>query len=206
MTDYATADEVKAVAPDTFADSVKYDDLIGDLIARASRLIDGLFGHKDDAFKSASATRVFNGRGGSIAKIDPCTSITTVSVKTSETSATYTDWVPTDWNAGAGSHRNPDWNAGYLTFLQVAPGNSKSFTVGQKTIQIVALWGRTAAVPDVVKMATIIMVTRWFGRGQQMFTDTSAFPELGQMTFTQALDPDIKTILRNSRLMRNPMG
>ena len=98
------------------------------------------------------------------------------------------------------------WTGGFFLATAWWKLVEDDFTVGQKTIQVVALWGRTVAVPDVVKMAVVIQVIRWLERGRQMFTDTGAFPEMGQMTFTQELDPGIRTILKNSRLMRNPMG
>ena len=45
------------------------------------------------------------------------------------------------------------------------------------------------------RMATIIQASRWFKRGQQAFQDTGAVVELGQLRYTQKLDPDVAALL-----------
>ena len=56
--------------------------------------------------------------------------------------------------------------------------------------------------PDEIKQATIIQAMRWFKRGQQAFSDTGAVLELGQLRYTQKLDPDVALILESPRFGR----
>ena len=48
---------------------------------------------------------------------------------------------------------------------------------------------------------TRIQAVRWFKRAQQAFADVSAAMELGQLTYAQELDPDIRSMLK-AGLMR----
>jgi hypothetical protein len=43
---------------------------------------------------------------------------------------------------------------------------------------------------------TRIQAVRWFKRAQQAFQDVSAAMELGQLTYAQELDPDIRSMLK----------
>jgi hypothetical protein len=52
---------------------------------------------------------------------------------------------------------------------------------------------------EIIRMAATAQATRWFKRGQQAFQDTGAIAELGQLTYTQKLDPDIVTMLMHVR-------
>jgi len=47
-----------------------------------------------------------------------------------------------------------------------------------------------------------VQVGRWFGRGAQKFQDTGGIAELGQLTYTQRLDPDIQAIVEGSGYRR----
>lgn len=68
-----------------------------------------------------------------------------------------------------------------------------------KAVKVVGKFGYTTATPDDVKQATIIQAVRWFKRGQQSFKDTGAIAELGQLQYTQALDPDVAQLLKHLR-------
>ncbi|OQC57688.1 MAG: hypothetical protein BWX54_01141 [Verrucomicrobia bacterium ADurb.Bin018] len=52
---------------------------------------------------------------------------------------------------------------------------------------------------DIIRQAATVQAVRWFKRGQQGFQDTGAVAELGQITYTQKLDPDIATMLMHVR-------
>jgi hypothetical protein len=41
------------------------------------------------------------------------------------------------------------------------------------------------------------MVARWYKRAQQGWQDTAANIELGELTFTAEIDPEIRQILRS---------
>ncbi len=54
----------------------------------------------------------------------------------------------------------------------------------------------------VVQQAACIQTIRWFKRGSQGYADSGAAPQLGMMMYTQALDPDIATLLTKTGLRR----
>jgi len=170
MAAYATTAEIKASMPDVFPDST-HDTILETLAQRASDLIDGLLGWNQGAFDATgdASAKYYSGDGTDTVLIDPCVSITTVSVKATESASSYTDWTTDDWDKGAGLPENADWNAGYYTFLIVKPGISKTFTRSDRTptVEVTAVWGRTATTPTPIKQAVIVQVGRWFGRGAQ---------------------------------------
>lgn len=200
---YVNATEIKASMPDVFSGTT-HDTLLTVLAARASRLVDALLGHEEGAFDAPATgtARYYNGLGGTEAYIDPCVEISAVEVKTSETAASYTAWASGDYDKAAGGPSDPVWNAGYYTLVQVAPGLSKVFTKGRKTVKVTARWGRTDDPPDTIKQACIIQAGRWFKRGQQAFADTGANSDLGQLMYTKKLDPDLEALLIHSGLAR----
>lgn len=208
MSDYATYAEVKAAMPDVIGSSTTtYDAILGALATRASRFIDALFGYDENAFvaPTTATDKYYSGNGLDYCYIDPCISISAVAVKESETAAAYTAWVAdTDYDKATGGKDKPVWSAGYYTLLVVAPGIAKTFTQSRrtKTVKVTAKWGRTATVPDLVKQAVIEQCGRWFKRGQQAFQDVAGQAGMGELTYAQALDPDIKTLLLNSRFRR----
>lgn len=48
-----------------------------------------------------------------------------------------------------------------------------------------------------VQQATRIQAVRWFKRGQQAYQDVAAAIELGQLTYAQELDPDIRSMVKS---------
>jgi hypothetical protein len=206
---YATYTEVKASMPDVIdATTSTHDTLLTTLALRASRMIDAVFGQEEGAFAepAAASDRHYNGNGGRWCYIDPCTTISAIAVKGSETSSSYDAWtVDTDYDKAAGGQDEPEWSAGYYTLLLVSPGMSKVFSKGRKTVKVTAKWGRTATVPDLIKQATIIQTGRWFKRGQQAFQDVAGQAGMGELTYAQKLDPDIAEMLRTSPYRRGAL-
>jgi hypothetical protein len=205
MSDYCTTAQVKAQHPDVISGS-SYDTLLDGLVTTASRMIDRWLGHEDNAFvaQDSATDKYYTGSGGYVQRIDPCTSITTVSVKATRTAASYTDWDSGDWNSAAGASDNPDWNAGYYTVLMTAEGISKTFTEGQKTVKVTAKWGRTATCPEVIKEAAIEQTMILFKQAQQAQQRSGGNDGLGTVFYSRGLDRNIKDILTASGYRRLP--
>lgn len=197
---YTTPDNVKAElelgSGTTFPSSL--DGLLGDMIEQASRLIDSFKSVEPGAYKTADVaadeTRYYFGTGLPDQPIDFTTSITTVAVE--ETDNTYTTWtVDVDF------YTLP-YNAALIgepiRRLEIVPktGTTKSvWTYGPKRVRVVGKFGVSVNPPADIARACLIQSQRWYHRAVQGWHDTGATSELGQLTFTQQLDPDIKTLL-----------
>lgn len=206
MTEYATPNEIKAVMPDSIGSVTTYDMLLGTLSERASRLVDAVLGLEDNAL-SPSVTptaRYFDGNGERYLHVPPFLSVTEVACKVQETDTTYSDvWTAdTDYLLAQGEPEMPRWNEGWYDLLVVFPNSAKYFTPGMHTVKITARWGRAETVPAEVVQAVIVQVARWWKRGQSAFQDTAGMPELGMLTYTQKLDPDVQMILENTKYNR----
>jgi len=88
------------------------------------------------------------------------------------------------------------YNETYFTRIKIKDGAGKVFGTGQQRLQVTGKWGGITLPPNVIKLAAIITVARWFKRGMQGFQDTGAVVEVGQLRYTKALDPDVKEMLR----------
>jgi hypothetical protein len=193
---YASYTQIKNAMPGVISGTT-YDTVLDTLATRASRMIDKLFGLENDWFaNSTSGDRYYDAFNPMYCYIDPHTTVTTVAVKTSETAASFTEWTAsTHYLTAAGSHEQPDYNAAVKTLLLVTPGCSKRFARGHYVVKVTGVAGLAIAAPDLIVQATCIQAARWFKRGQAAFQDVTAAAELGQLTYAQALDPDIKAML-----------
>ena len=97
------------------------------------------------------------------------------------------------------------YNETYFTRVKIKDGASKVFGTGQQRLQLTGKWGGVTTPPAEIKLAAAITVSRWFKRGMQGFQDTGAVVEVGQLTYTKALDPDVKEMLRVTA-RRTPYG
>ena len=195
MADYCTADEVKAVMPDGNWGAT-YDALLALLATRASRAIDRLTKREPSAYAvAADSTRYFTAEGsielyiGELAAAPTTVKIAEAGDITDLTTLAATDYILEPYNALA---EGLPYN---FIKLDVLNGDWAYWPTFQKSIVITGKFGYSTAVQDDVKQAAIIQCTRWFKRGQQGYADTGAIVELGQMTYTQALDPDVATML-----------
>lgn len=127
-------------------------------------------------------------------------SITTLRVEVDEdASGTYVTWIKgTDFIVWPYSE---DW----FTRLVVKATASKVFPTGQQGLRVTGRWGGYRTPPAEISLAAAITVARWFKRGMQGFQDTGAVVAVGQLTYTKALDPDVKEILRRTA-RRTPYG
>ena len=199
--DYCTLAEVQAAVPDSgLSSSTDYDALITSLITRASRLIDMECKRKPGAFAvststSDNETRYYTGSGGSKQWVDEMAgepSYVGISDDGSVASSDYDTVASTDfflWPDNAALDLVP-----YRRIdLDILNGAYAVFYKFRKGVKVTAPFGysTTTNTPDTIKQAAIITASRWFKRGQQGFQDTGAIPELGQLTYTKALDPDV---------------
>jgi hypothetical protein len=199
INDYCTNTEIKAVMPDQTW-SITYDTLFTTLATRASRAIDRFSGRKPGAYKvDTDVTLYFDGSGTDVLEIDELAAAPT-SVAVAETGdlTSLTTWAATDYLL-------EPYNAldRYEPYTRMAVdyfnGSKAVWYAYPKAVKVVGKFGYTTATPDDVKQATIIQAVRWFKRGQQSFKDTGAIAELGQLQYTQALDPDVAQLLKHLR-------
>jgi hypothetical protein len=198
--DYCTHADIEAANPDVTWGTT-YDALGALLATRASRLIDrhakvepGFFSVSEDT------TRWFAGTGGSSLWIGRLAAApTTVSVALTGvvdgpagTGGTYTAYAATDYQL---------WPANALLVgepyqrIDAAGSTYTTWVAGEKTVKIVGKFGWSTTTPTEVLQAAVIQATRWLQRGRQAYQDTGAVIELGQLTYTKALDPDVVVIL-----------
>lgn len=190
---YCTAAEVKAVMPDSFTTTdTDYDTLLGTLASRASRAIDRFCKRDSGAFYAdTDETRYFDGSGTDELLIDELAAAPT-SLSVAEDGINYTDWTTEDYILWP-YNRTP-----YTRILVDMMNGAKSiFPKFPRAVKIVGKFGYSVAVPEEIKQATIIQAIRWFKRGQQAYQDTGAIVELGQLKYTQAVDPDVAMMIEH---------
>lgn len=207
--DYAVPEDVKLELPDAIPSSDgSYDPLLQALIERASRLIDRFTRREPGSWARSSTdteTRYYDGSGSREQFIDSIVAAPTL-VAVSETGSLvdsdYTTYASTDY------YLHP-YNAAALgepytsIILDTINGSRSVFYRFPRSVKITAAFGYsdTDNTPPEITQATIIQVARWFGRARQGWADTGAIAELGQLTYTKKLDPEIQEILDHLKRM-----
>lgn len=203
MADYTTAADVRAMLTDSnFTTDTSYDTLLGAFVTAASRLIDRYCGGEDSWFSPSTddQTRYFDGSGDRELWINAALSITGVSVAESGNVDDYTDWtVDTDYFVYP--YNYSDIGKPIRKLIVRWDGNKGRFLRFPKAVKIIGVFGYSATTPADVAMAAKIQTMRWFMRAKQGFEDTAASAAVGQMFYTQELDPDIKLILQHYRMV-----
>lgn len=203
---YASVDYIKEALPDAIPSTdSSYDNFIEALITRASRFIDRETGWDPGAFNRTSSdeeTRYFTGSGGDKQWIDPfCAAPSAVAVSEDGlvgTATDFTSYATTDYFLYP--YNSSDQGEPYYRLdLDTLNGAYSTWYRYPKSVKVTACFGYATATPSEIEQATIIQVARWFGRARQGYRDTGAIPELGQLRYTQALDPDVKEIIRQYR-------
>lgn len=189
---YATVEELKDRLDIT---SNTEDELLIALCKAASRMIDNYLGRKPRSFYSSTdSTLYFTGSGGDELWI-PELAATPTSVSVAETGDldTYTLWSSSDyfeWPYNYADEEVP------IMRLDINPDGAEDYWPNYpKAVKIVGKFGFSTTPPEEIKLATIIQTVRWFKRNQQSWADTGAIVELGQLRYTQKLDPDVEQIL-----------
>jgi hypothetical protein len=200
MADYVTVEELRADMVDSgLASSTDYDVVIGELITAASRLIDREVGGWPNYFYPTTddTTRYFDGSGEEEQYIDAMVSLTSVSVSESggRASANYTDWTEdTDFYVWPYNYTGKSIPIEKL-IVDNSSGSKGKFSEVRKGVKVTGIFGYSATPPNDIEQATKIQSMRWFMRSKQAYQDTGASERLGQMLYTQELDPDVKRLL-----------
>jgi hypothetical protein len=191
---YCTVGDVKAGFGEQWTSGIKYDQELEDGIEAASRLIDEELGWPDCYYAASDLStviRYYDTVSGLEMGIDRFLVDASLVVEVDETAlGVYVPWtINVDFVAWP-------YNEAYISRIIVEANASKVFPTGQRLLRVTGRLGGHAQPPAPVKRAAVIMAARWFKRGMQAYQDTGAIEELGQLTYTKALDPDVKEILR----------
>lgn len=228
MADYCTAAEIKYQIQ-AYIPNIENDTAIAAMITAASRAIDNFCNRPDGFVALPSATaRVFPGTGGYAQMIDECVAITAVNTKTAPNETTYANvWTVADWIPFSGDPLYPNYNTlpydaimtagngSYPLFMNGRYGGLRGFRpddyegVSERnlpTVQVTAKWGYAVAVPEPIKQACIIEVSRWFKRAQSAWADTLANGDFGMMMYQKSLDPAVKMLLEYGRYVKPATG
>jgi len=190
---YCDKEDIKDALATQWTSGATQDTLLEDLIFKASRLIDEelhwpvCFFAIDDR---AETVQYYDTDAGLELWINRCTSIKKLEVDQDGDQVYEETWVEaTDFVLWP-------YNEGWFDKVIVLEGTARSFPTGQRRVKIEGNWGGFDTPPHIIQQACLITAVRWFKRGLQMFQDTGAIVELGQLTYTKALDPDVAEIIR----------
>lgn len=202
--DYITVADIKVVMPDTTF-GTSYDDLLAKIVTRASREFDRLTKRPTGAYAvGADSTRYFDGSGvrelwiGELAAAPTSVSVAEAGDvdDASGSGGDYTDWETSDyllWPPNALAEGRP------IIRLDIDQlnGSKAIWYAFPKSVKIVSLFGYSSSsnLPDDVVLATTIIATRLFKRGQQGFQDVSAVKDLAQLRYAKGVDPEVTEII-----------
>lgn len=207
---YSDADSVKRLLPNNEL-GTGYDDLLTDLIKKASRRVDAYLKRKPGAFKvSADTTRYFDGNGKSelwfrgqnaeLAAVPTTVAVAEGGVVDSPAGSggTYTAWAVTDfflWPDNALEDGLP-----FLKIVcNVQTGTKSFFSPYPRAVKITGRWGYSTAVPYEIQEAVEITCIRSWKRAQQAYADAGATSEFVRLQYVKELDPDVRTLLESAR-------
>ena len=204
--DYATLSELQASMPGSGISSTDYESLLTDLLTRASRAIDRFTKRAPGAYAVTSSdeqTRYYDGSGSATQYLDEMAaapSYVGVSEAGGVASTDYTTYPSTDYFIEPVNAPYEGMPYTHLVLDQLNGGKALWYSLSHSVKVTAAFaYALSTAIPDEIVQATIIQAARWFKRGQQAFQDTGAIAELGQLTYTQSLDPEVKAIIEHYR-------
>lgn len=203
MADYTNIQAVKADMPDSelfSSTAYDYDGVIQGMITAASRLIDREVGGWANYFypTTADETRYYDGNGEEEIYVDPIVSLTSVYVSEGggRASSDYTAWTQdTDFYIMPYNYSALDVPIQALVIDNDA-GSKGTWGTVRKGIKITGVFGYSSTPPADIQQAAKITAMRWFMRAKQSWQDTSVNAAMGDMLYTQSLDPDVKEILK----------
>ncbi len=202
MADYVTVENIKEDIPDSpllDVSDATYDIVIGNMITAASRMIDRYVGGWANYFypSTADETRYFDGNGEEELYIDPIVSLTSVYVSEGggRASSDYTAWTKdTDFYVKPYNYTALSQPIQSLV-IDNDSGSKGTWGTTRKGVKVTGIFGYSSTPPEDIKQATKIQAVRWFSRAKQNYQDGGANPTLGEMTYVQQLDPDVKMLL-----------
>lgn len=115
-------------------------------------------------------------------------------------SGVYVAQAADAWLSFRGDPDEPTYTGPFAGVLLV----TGDFPAANRTaqIRITARWGAYLTTPAVIKQATLAQAGRWFKRGESGWSDTLANDATGQLQYRKVVDPDIKMMLIEGRLIR----
>ena len=205
MTDYCSTTDVKGYMPEGIGagSSTDYDFMLGEMVTAASRFIDQYIGAWPNYFSPSTdtETRYFDGNKKVEIDVDHIAALTSVAVSEEGelSSSDYTAWtLDTDyftWPYNSTGLVEP-----ISRLIVDINGDKINWTRFRKAVRVVARFGYSTSVPEVIKQACVAQTGRWYMRAKQAWQDGGANVEIGKMTFVKQLDPDIKQILNPWKL------
>ncbi|MEN6507048.1 MAG: hypothetical protein ABFD92_21135 [Planctomycetaceae bacterium] len=185
------------------------DPAIQFIIDAASEVIDAVC-QRPDGFvaDTIASARIYPGSGSEWQRIDECVEVTQVRLKTSATD-TYATLAAADYLKATGDRRRPEYNVTPYTALRMDENGDYStwyYAGGYPNVEVTAKWGNAVTVPAMVREATIVLAARAYKRGQSAWSDVLASGELGMLLYRAAMDPEVKLILIEGRLIRPSVG
>jgi len=212
MADYTNVLAVKADMPDSelfSSTSYDYDAVIQGMITGASRLIDKEVGGWPNYFYPTTddQTRYFDGNGEEEIYIDPLVSLTSVYVSESGGRA-LTDY--TAWTENTDFYVSP-YNYSVIgapiqsLVIDNDSGSKGNWGTTRKGVKVTGVFGYASYPPADIQQACKITAMRWFMRAKQSWQDTSVNAAIGEMLYTQSLDPDVKEILKPYKIFNAVM-
>lgn len=213
MADYVTVEELKEDLPDSpllDVSDATYDMALGNFITAASRQIDRYVGGWDNYFYPTTddAVRYFDGNGDEELYVDPLVSLTSVYVSEGggRASSDYTAWTEdTDFYVTPYNYSALGQPIQSLV-IDNDSGNKGSWGRVRKGVKVTGVFGYSATPPEDIKQACKVQTLRWFSRAKQNYQDGGANASLGEMTYVQELDPDVKMLLSPYRVFNAVIG
>lgn len=209
MAMYASVDQVRIRMHQNVALNADQSTMLEEIITAASRGIDRVCRVIDDNFQAVgvAAIKYFTAFGDPFLRIPPCTSITTVAVKASAASTTYTDWdTPTtamagdgDWIPARGDPADPIYNTPPYNLLMIEPTGEHAIFLdgsGRPVVKITAVWGAEASVPDDIREACCMQSIKWYKRYQGGQSTELGGSDFGEITYGRGLSKEVMEILR----------
>lgn len=199
--DYCSVDDIKEVLAEGAVDA-SYDALLGVLVTRASRAIDRFTGREPGAYQvESSTTRSFDGprrcsaelRIGELATSPTSVQMTITTPLGSYTALAASDWYLWPYNAAA------EGKPFEKIILDPYNGDYATWMPWPKAVKVSGKFGYSTEPPGEIVQAVITQTMKWFKRGQQAFADTGAVVDLGQLTYTKKLDPEVSLIIEHYR-------
>jgi hypothetical protein len=190
---YCTTHDLKSRLGAQWTSGTTYDEELEAAIEEASRLIDLAMGWEECHYAAsdlATVTRYYDGEGGTELQIDRFLDDADFAVAVDDDG----DGVYTAWVRGTDYITWP-YNTDFITELVLATGSTVGFTVAQRSVQVTGRLGAYSEPPEVVRKAAVITVAKAWERAMQMFQDTGAVEELGQLKYVLAIDPEVEKIL-----------
>lgn len=195
VADYITRTEFKARQNITTAND---DDVIGDVITEASRMVDSLCGRRFDDLGSATA-RVFHPLHSTLCYVDDFSTTSGLVIKTDTSDdGTYdTTWDAADYTLEPLNGIGDNGQSGF-PYWRIVAVKAKTFPCYRRpTVEVTAQWG-WASVPADVKGATYLVANRLFEERKVPFgavtnAEFGSLPLRDQRTVMKLLRPYIRT-------------